>query len=89
MLENEPGYESGGVKLIGCIRKSYKLIYNVKTNEKKLYDILKGEDLLKSYDTDEQRIVVEMSKLLTGFFNKLRNINSISVEALKSLGYLQ
>jgi len=89
MLENDPGHEAEHMNLVGCIWKSYKLIYNITTNEKTLYDISKEESRLGNYEPTEQKIIVRMSKFIASFFNNSNNISTVSRDELKSLGYLQ
>jgi len=95
MLENAPLHQAERNKIIGCIWKSYKLIFNLTTNKKILYDISKGEIRLKNDIGQGKRILKKLSGILTRLFVKknalsLVNIEKLkAIEELKSLGYLQ
>jgi len=91
LLENAPEFEDTKEKLEGCIWKPYKLIHNIATEEKTLYNISKGEERLADKDGLNLRVTETMNGFITSFFksNKTHKIDSSgNLEALKSLGYL-
>ncbi|MFH1397174.1 MAG: sulfatase [Candidatus Omnitrophota bacterium] len=89
MLENNPDHEIENTKLVGLVWRFYKLIYDLTTNEKILYDVSDDEIQIKEPGSGHKVVIDKMSKFIVGFSGKADKEYSSGREELKSLGYLQ
>lgn len=89
MLENNPGLEIGNTKLFGLLWRYNKLIYDLATNEKMLYDISGEESRIKNPERSHKAVIDRMSKLITAFICRADKRYPPGREELRSLGYLQ
>lgn len=91
LLENAPGFEDAGEKLEGCIWGPYKLIRNVVTGEKRLYNIsARGERPVDN--ARGGRIMRRMDVFISEFFKEdgeNKAASSGRLNELQSLGYMQ
>jgi hypothetical protein len=89
MIENLDAYESGNIKLLGCINLPYKLIHIVSKKADKLYNISKQEVLIANYNKQQLIVKERIKKYIIDFWTSLDKTFQTNKEELRSLGYLQ